>query len=134
MAISICHSDRMRISCPSCQTLYEVPDALIEPGKPMRCARCAAEWIVEPLQTVIEPIAFEPVFAPPPEPSPVPPQPPPVPLRVLSPLGRRYGVALGWLLSMLVVAGLLVAAYVFRAEIVAAWPNTQRVFDGLGIR
>lgn len=42
-------------------------------------------------------------------------------------------MALGWLLSVLAVMGLLVAAYVFRVEIMGAWPNTQRVFRGLGL-
>jgi len=42
-------------------------------------------------------------------------------------------VALGWLLSVLAVMGLLVMAYVFRAEVMAAWPPSRRVFDGLGL-
>ena len=42
-------------------------------------------------------------------------------------------MALGWLLSVLVLVGLLVVAYVFRVEIMAAWPPSRRVFDGLGL-
>ncbi len=38
----------MRIVCPECQAAYAVPDALIEPGKPVRCARCNAEWAPVP--------------------------------------------------------------------------------------
>lgn len=39
----------MRIVCPSCQAVYDVPDALLAPSETrapakLRCARCAAEW------------------------------------------------------------------------------------------
>lgn len=42
----------MRIVCPKCQAAYTVPDALIAPGKRVRCARCNAEWAPLPRATV----------------------------------------------------------------------------------
>ncbi len=34
----------MRIVCPACSAAYEVPDALLGTGRPVRCARCGREW------------------------------------------------------------------------------------------
>ena len=42
----------MRIVCPECQAAYAVPDAMIEPGKRVRCARCNAEWAPRPKATL----------------------------------------------------------------------------------
>jgi predicted Zn finger-like uncharacterized protein len=42
----------MRIRCPSCSATYEVPDAMLDPPRTVRCAKCAHDWtavaIVEP--------------------------------------------------------------------------------------
>jgi predicted Zn finger-like uncharacterized protein len=35
----------MRIVCPACSAAYEVPDALLGTGRPVRCARCGHEWL-----------------------------------------------------------------------------------------
>lgn len=133
---------RMRIECPSCQTIYEVPDALIGPApKMMRCARCAREWTVTAPGFVPEPVVFAPVVIPPlPEPpsftEPSPDLDPPHPAVVARPQSNpvEHGIMLGWLLSLLVIAALLVAIYFFRDAIVAAWPPSQRLFHGLGLR
>ena len=34
----------MRIVCPSCAATYDVPEAALAPGRPVRCARCGTEW------------------------------------------------------------------------------------------
>src|SRR5580658_4873354 len=39
----------MRIRCPSCSATYEVADALLEPPRTVRCARCSEEWMAEPV-------------------------------------------------------------------------------------
>ena len=40
----------MRIVCPSCQAVYEVPDKLLSgPAKRVRCARCGVRMWHEPL-------------------------------------------------------------------------------------
>src|SRR5690349_20822034 len=41
-------SAAMHVACPACEARYEVPDALIGPGRRLRCARCAHEWLVQP--------------------------------------------------------------------------------------
>lgn len=68
----------MRIVCPSCQAVYEVPDTLLARGPAgagatgehapvrLRCARCATEWTPPELA------------APPPTPAPEPPLSPPL--------------------------------------------------------
>jgi predicted Zn finger-like uncharacterized protein len=34
----------MRIDCPACAAAYNVPDALLVPGRAVRCLRCGTEW------------------------------------------------------------------------------------------
>ncbi len=34
----------MRIVCPNCATAYDVPESVVAAGRPMRCAKCRAEW------------------------------------------------------------------------------------------
>jgi predicted Zn finger-like uncharacterized protein len=42
----------MRIRCPSCSATYEVPDAMLDTPRTVRCAKCAHDWtpvaIIEP--------------------------------------------------------------------------------------
>ncbi len=35
----------MRIVCPTCEATYNVPDAALSPGRPVRCARCGNNWV-----------------------------------------------------------------------------------------
>lgn len=63
----------MRVSCPKCQTEYEVPDAaLTGRSRTLRCATCMTKWRVPALemfrQSGTEPAAPEPA-APEPEPA-----------------------------------------------------------------
>jgi predicted Zn finger-like uncharacterized protein len=34
----------MRIQCPSCSATYEVPDAMLDPPRTVRCAKCSHDW------------------------------------------------------------------------------------------
>lgn len=60
----------MKIVCPACAAAYEVPMTLLKPGKAVRCARCAGEWVPpppapeKPMEATPEEI---PAAAPPPE-------------------------------------------------------------------
>jgi predicted Zn finger-like uncharacterized protein len=64
----------MRVSCPNCQTEYDVPDAaLAGRTRKLRCAHCETQWVAGPLP---EPPAAEPPLPPPPPVS-APPDPPP---------------------------------------------------------
>lgn len=38
----------MRLACPSCRAVYEIPDAAIGASRRLRCARCPAEWVATP--------------------------------------------------------------------------------------
>jgi predicted Zn finger-like uncharacterized protein len=58
----------MRIRCPSCSATYEVPDAMLDPPRTVRCARCTHDWtavaivepeVVEEPQQDLEPAAAE---------------------------------------------------------------------------
>lgn len=43
------HSNAMRIACPNCQTLYDVPDNLLGDGpRRLRCDQCGHGWAVAP--------------------------------------------------------------------------------------
>jgi predicted Zn finger-like uncharacterized protein len=150
----------MRIVCPECQAAYAVPDALIEPGKRVRCARCNAEWA--PLPGVAESAARaalrDRAFAelPPTEKRaevpadllPAPVVPPHGSLRVTSePPGRRPapvtrppgrdGTAtaawIGWVVTFVVLVGLAGAAVAWRDAVMAGWPPSARVYGALGL-
>lgn len=174
----------MRIVCPNCDAAYEVPQTMLAPDRPVRCARCGQDWAPEaappeapsalappppapasppvappavppppparvakvipvaeepaldlrrvrsvrvvPLPTAPVEAAPPPADPAPPPPSAEPPLPPPAP-RV------RIPVLAGWLLSAVVLLGAAWAAYVWRAEIVRAWPPSARVYTALGV-
>src|SRR4051812_14427710 len=37
----------MRLTCPDCAAVYEVPTDRMRPGRRARCARCDATWVPE---------------------------------------------------------------------------------------
>jgi predicted Zn finger-like uncharacterized protein len=49
------------------------------------------------------------------------------------PDGPRWGLALGWLLFVLIAVGLVAGGWHFRERIVAEVPETQRLYDLLGV-
>lgn len=151
----------MRIVCPSCQSAYEVPEALLAGGKAVRCARCGTEWAPlppAPSQPQPQPQAT-PAPAPPPlvaEP-PAEPEPPPRleprlgsyrPRSVdtvddarppprddeIGPAPRPRGAILAWLVTLLVLVALLWAAFVYRDQVMHAWPPSARLYALLGLR
>jgi predicted Zn finger-like uncharacterized protein len=143
----------MRVVCPSCRATYEVPDTLLGGAKRrLRCNRCGHEWLPEPRETVTgaEPEAprvragsLTAPAAPDPEPRSaaqlrsVLGDARPVEFeRRLAQRSRNGGavVLLGWLLSLLVLAGLGFAAYAWREDIIAAWPPSERVYLAVGLR
>jgi len=137
----------MRIVCPSCSAVYEVPDALLVAGKRTRCARCAREW--EPQTATlpaVPPAPPEPVGGPPPPPLPAPvsPVPPPAaaPRAVRPPAasrgdqprpgkaGRRHTLAV-WIAlgaSVLILAGVCAAAVMWRAAAIGVFPPAERLY------
>ncbi len=171
----------MLITCPSCGTSYDVPDALVRDGRNVRCARCRTQWSVTARSDTSATHASGPAPARPApllmpveafglaeedEELPVPsrmgqlpadpdfgfdPEPPPAPLREARPArepaarqaaetedrgdrATRLLVGLGWLGTVAVLAGLVWAGYHFRADIMQAWPASERLYAALGWR
>lgn len=51
----------MRITCPDCSASYDVPEALLAAGRPVRCARCSGEWVPQgPVDEPVLPVADAP--------------------------------------------------------------------------
>src|SRR4030081_2370464 len=105
----------MRIECPSCAAQYDVPAARLKPGKLVRCARCASEWVpteeVQPLDPPpeeAEPPAVDEFGAMSPEPQ----------LTAMDRLAaskpalpsRPAGLTAAWVLTFVVLAGAVGAA------------------------
>lgn len=145
----------MRIVCPNCAAAYDVPDAMLASGtRKVRCARCGTEWAAGGGMTTapLPPDDLDPALAPPPKPPAdphgraeprlnplrpraeprfvVPDEPPEPP-----PPERGGGLALAaWVLSLLLLAGACAAAVQWRAQVMTAWPPSERVFAALGLR
>lgn len=142
----------MRIVCPSCSAEYDVPDSLVTAGRVVRCARCGGEWM--PVQTGAadqEPVA-PPMNDPPPisgesivtaaastDTSPAAGAPRPssamdrLALHSVRP-SSRLPLRVAWLASLAVLAFLGWAAYAWRADIVAAWPPSARMYAAFGVQ
>ncbi len=157
---NLCHSARMRIVCPICSAAYEVRDALLAAGRPVRCARCGEEWV--PISTVrATPVPFPtPPFEPPPAATTEPDDvvlPPREPRRSLLPdepgdivprlsamerLASRPArlpssameLRAAWAASivLLVVFGWGLIAW--RGDIMRSWPPSARLYDLVGLR
>lgn len=137
----------MRIVCPSCAAAYDVADNVLPVSGRVRCARCATEWQVDPPIAKAMPILpqpeseTEPAHAAPtqmraaPEPrvdvQPLPPRKWPMPQ---SPPDWRENRAVGaaWVISLLALVALAVAAYVFQTDILRAWPPSERLYQLFG--
>jgi predicted Zn finger-like uncharacterized protein len=147
----------MRIRCPSCSATYEVADALLARPRTVRCAKCAHDWMAEPVEDdplpEDQPEAAEEAL--PPEAAvPVPvararvPEPAPVfgdtPLSAIErlavpgepPAGQRRRDRLlttAWGLSFAALAATGVVAYTERNLLMRHWPASQRVYATLGL-
>ena len=118
----------MRITCPSCAAEYDVPGVLA-PGRTVKCAKCGSKWApVPPLPPPPPPMIeakAEPVA---PIPPPAPPRPTPMVAPLAEPPPRRLPLVLAWVGSLLVLAGLVAAAVVWREPVMAAWPPSIRLY------
>ena len=135
----------MRIQCPACDATYDLPEGAVKAGRPVRCARCATEWTPLPAPPIREPVpvpGLPPLPGPsditlPPLPSREPlPEPRPVPQERLAPAGRASAdraVLAGWVLSLAVLLLLGWAAVAWRAEVMRAWPPSERAYGALGL-
>lgn len=126
----------MRIACPDCNAVYELPPESVRPGRGVKCARCATVWVpvaLEDAEPEIRPLAPEPSPDPAPQPEPPPspreptpiPEPPPTPE---APQRSVFPVLLAWLLTAVILAALAWAAITQRTAIIQAWPPAERAY------
>ena len=146
----------MRIRCPSCSATYDVPDAMLDPPRTVRCARCAHDWMAEPVADLALPevsaeapepevaVAVEPaipVREPLPEPETVFGDTPLSAIERLSVPGdlspdivrRDRLLTAAWAASFAVLAALGVAGYTERDLLMRQWPASKRVYATLGL-
>jgi predicted Zn finger-like uncharacterized protein len=135
----------MRIDCPSCSAAYDVADSLLTPGRTVRCTRCGEEWVA--LKVEAPPVQIDAPLVNEPKPlefSPKAPEEQELESRGLTamdrlaqplPLRSSGGAALRttWLAIVVVVLGLLWGAYAWRADVMADWPPSVRLYSLLGL-
>ena len=128
----------MRITCPSCEAEYAVPDDKIA-GRVVKCARCETRWTPvpaapeappPPLAARPEPPAWEPPPAPPVAQWP----PPAVPMAAPAPPSRLPALLVAWVASVALLAAALAGAYAGRSGVMHAWPPSARLYAMLGLQ
>jgi predicted Zn finger-like uncharacterized protein len=140
----------MRITCPNCAAVYDVPAERLAGGRTVRCARCGSGWVPPVGESALEP---QPVPAATPEVAkrelpeaaiPSLPEPesasPPAPaapadgrLRRLLAVRFPVPVLLAWVGS-LVLLGMMVGAMIaWRLDVMRAWPPSERLYSALGL-
>lgn len=129
----------MRIVCPSCDAIYDVPLDRLAPGRGVRCAKCGTVWqpvpTPDPDPPLLQPEPPALAAAPLPElefpqttpPPPEPPHPTPAP--------RRSPPALlaAWLVSVAILFAAGSASIAYRTPIMHAWPPSIRAYAALGL-
>lgn len=136
----------MKITCPTCAAAYDVPAERLAGGRTVQCARCRTGWV--PLADEEAPDKEAP--EPPPAPAPVilpsaafPTLPDPKP-RVAAPAAPfppivpgntrpRFPVFLAWAASLALLGALAWAMVAWRADVMRAWPPSERLYAALGL-
>ena len=132
----------MRINCPGCAAIYEVPEVQLGAARGLRCARCDRQWRAA---------GCAPPFSIPPSDAAEPPEiavvraastllrqsamraAPPLPTAEPASVARRLPVwGLGWAASLLLVLGLIGGSAHWRRPIMHAWPPSMRLYAALG--
>lgn len=141
----------MRIECPDCAARYEVPDDRLAAGRTVRCARCGHDWMpVPPVAVPRDPAPAAPVPEAAnerpgrlrsPHPFMVPPRTPvsvPVPTvealpEAEEPPARHRGLAIAWVLTLVVLVAGVWAVLRFAPAIADAWPPSLRIYNAFGM-
>ncbi len=128
---------RMILSCPACNTRFELDDSLLGTrGRKVRCGKCAHSWHQK--ASHVEPDPFDTAHrrrersadlstdrvkleAP----------LPPAPFKAEQ--SERSGGALGWVVLLLFVASVLGGAWFWRDAIVTAVPQAERFYQLIGL-
>ncbi|WP_159995782.1 zinc-ribbon domain-containing protein [Roseomonas sp. 18066] len=115
----------MRIECPDCAAAYDVPEALVAPGREVRCVRCAHGWVPRAAPDTADLLLRTEAPSLPPVamaeehlPAVIPPRPP----------ASRGPVVMAWIFSLAVIGGAGFALWHYRVAVVAAWPPSARLF------
>lgn len=132
----------MDLVCPSCATRFVVEAAQLTPkGRTVRCGACGHKWHQHPEEAPAGPAqAPEPAETPLPEALAGPAEEPlrqrasvhPAAARRSAP--RRGSLTAGWLLLLIVAAGLGALFYFGQSQIVARLPQAERLYVALGLR
>lgn len=142
----------MILTCPSCETRFNVPDAALgTAGREVKCSRCAHRWhampaapepppVLRPRPALRESPAVLPAMTVSVEPA-QPPLPPGIVSRprAAAPAGpapqpspARLRLAVLALVAALVLLGGVL--WFLRADLVAAWPPAGRVYAAIGLK
>jgi predicted Zn finger-like uncharacterized protein len=150
----------MRIVCPACDATYDVPEAMLARGaRKVRCARCGNEWAPSAAAPHAQlELEAAPDAALPDEDFDLPQVPETDPLgrhepRLIPPRQRPERIAgprepeadlppargsrraiVAWVLTVLVLAAGGAAAVLWRAQVMATWPPSERVYSAVGLR
>jgi predicted Zn finger-like uncharacterized protein len=143
----------MRIQCPSCAAVYDVPDTLLPTSRVVRCAACAHDWTAVPAAPPAPepeaPAAAEPEPLPEPAaPEPAPPSDPavedvPTPA-AMDRLAASYPpkspprrppnlLTAAWAASLVLIASLATLGVTGRETVMRAWPPSTRLYHALGV-
>jgi predicted Zn finger-like uncharacterized protein len=135
----------MRVTCPHCAALYEIPDILAARPRRMHCACCDTVWKTDALpapatewEVLPDPVA-EPERAAdePPLRTPEPPisqetnRPRPVEVAVTPPFGGPRFWMVAWAGSAVLMVGTCAACWRWQLPLSHAWPPLARLFAGL---
>lgn len=134
----------MRITCPNCAAVYDVPAERLAGGRTVRCARCGSGWVPPAGESGLEPppapVAEPEVAAPelPEEPLPSPPGPEPAPVPAADSRKRRLlavrlpvPILLAWIGSLVLLGVLIWAMIAWRSDVMRIWPPSERLYSAL---
>lgn len=122
----------MILSCPSCNTRYNLEATALKGGRAVRCTKCGDTWHPDPpddLPMVVEVEAGA---------EDAPESPPPETVEVPDVVRRRPALkqkpsagSAGWIALAAVLAVSMSLLFFFRGGIVAAWPPAARLYQAL---
>ena len=112
----------MILTCPSCSTHYFADDSTIgESGRTVKCAACGHSWFVQPTSLAEDKPAApaHEVYR--------------ERLREQRREKSRIAAVLSWLITGVIFAGVTVAAFFFRNDVVKVWPQSAAAYKLAGL-